>query len=561
MKQAFPAIFWIILIYGILNLVQATFMELDPDEAYYWMYAQQLDWGYFDHPPMVAILIRLSSFLGQGELSVRFWTVIMGCATLYIVWLLADKPKSNKDLFLLMALLLAMPMANIYGFITTPDPPLLFFTACFFYLYRLFLEKDSWLYTFMLGGCMALLLYSKYHGVLVILFTLASNWRLLLNPRFYVASIFGALLFFPHLYWQFVNDFPSLKYHLVGRNRPLELKHPINFILNQVVNFSPVLFPLWFLLLRKGVSKQPLLRAFYFCITGFWGFFLLLTVKGHAEPQWTAVLCIPLAILAFQYLKAHKWRGLFFRLSLVSIALLLVARLLVIVNWSKPYLPQFHKKEWINALQEKAEGKPVAFLNNYRDPSTYAFYTGEEIAVFNFPIEGRSNQYDIWSLEKSVQAKEVLLFGFPEWKSCPGESHLEVKRKRRKTCEVGPIQVTQKVHFEFEPTDTIVMDESQSSKVLINNPYAFDLDFEESTWPLECKVILTNEDKIGYFEFSIRHEVKMLAADNTITTDIQYVVSEVPKGIYTIAIMMEGGDGILRTINSDFFEVFIQEGR
>lgn len=42
----------------VLNLVQASITELIYDEAYYWYYAQNLAWGYFDHPPMVAFMIR-----------------------------------------------------------------------------------------------------------------------------------------------------------------------------------------------------------------------------------------------------------------------------------------------------------------------------------------------------------------------------------------------------------------------------------------------------------------------------------------------------------------------
>lgn len=34
-----------IAIWLIANLLTALWLNLDPDEAYYWMYAHQLDWG------------------------------------------------------------------------------------------------------------------------------------------------------------------------------------------------------------------------------------------------------------------------------------------------------------------------------------------------------------------------------------------------------------------------------------------------------------------------------------------------------------------------------------
>ncbi len=42
----------------ILNLIQAANTELLDDESYYWAYSRFPAWGYFDHPPMIAVMIR-----------------------------------------------------------------------------------------------------------------------------------------------------------------------------------------------------------------------------------------------------------------------------------------------------------------------------------------------------------------------------------------------------------------------------------------------------------------------------------------------------------------------
>ena len=59
-------------LWWMINLIQAGFTELADDEAYYHMFAQRLDWGYFDHPPVTALLVYLGGFLG-GEFGVRFF--------------------------------------------------------------------------------------------------------------------------------------------------------------------------------------------------------------------------------------------------------------------------------------------------------------------------------------------------------------------------------------------------------------------------------------------------------------------------------------------------------
>lgn len=71
-------------IWWLINLLQAAFTELAHDEAYYFMFSQQLDWGYFDHPPMTALLIWLGSFMG-GEFGVRFFFTILQPLYLWIL--------------------------------------------------------------------------------------------------------------------------------------------------------------------------------------------------------------------------------------------------------------------------------------------------------------------------------------------------------------------------------------------------------------------------------------------------------------------------------------------
>jgi 4-amino-4-deoxy-L-arabinose transferase-like glycosyltransferase len=75
--------FYILLL--LLGLLQAYSTELFDDEAYYWVYAQFLDWGYFDHPPMIALLIKMGVSIFPGELGVRFFIVLMGVATIWMI--------------------------------------------------------------------------------------------------------------------------------------------------------------------------------------------------------------------------------------------------------------------------------------------------------------------------------------------------------------------------------------------------------------------------------------------------------------------------------------------
>ncbi|HEY0272334.1 MAG TPA: glycosyltransferase family 39 protein, partial [Chitinophaga sp.] len=198
----------------LLGLLQAGFTELMDDEAYYWVYSRHLDWGYFDHPPMIALLIRMGYALFHNELGVRFFIVLLNVATLWMVQRLLPQ-KDNRLYYWLLG---AMGAMQLGGMMAVPDLPLIFFATYFFLVYRDFLQAQSWKNTFLLGLSMALMFYSKYHGVLLVFFIVLSNLNLLRVFRFYVAVAITTVLFFPHLYWQYLHHFPSLQYHLVERN-------------------------------------------------------------------------------------------------------------------------------------------------------------------------------------------------------------------------------------------------------------------------------------------------------------------------------------------------------
>src|SRR5690606_14951555 len=111
-----------------LGIIQAGLTELQDDEAYYWVYAQYPDWGYYDHPPMTAILIRLGYMIFPNELGVRLLPLVLHIGSIIIIENLLRK----KDPWLFYVIMLSIATLQLGGFIAVPDNPLIFFTALFF---------------------------------------------------------------------------------------------------------------------------------------------------------------------------------------------------------------------------------------------------------------------------------------------------------------------------------------------------------------------------------------------------------------------------------------------
>ena len=103
-------LFWLL-----INGVQIAFTELSSDEGYYWFYSSHLQWGYYDHPPMVALLIRIGHSLFGGEFGVRIFNLLFVTGAIYFFFLLLpQRLRNNKLIFLL---LLAAPLVNYLSFL------------------------------------------------------------------------------------------------------------------------------------------------------------------------------------------------------------------------------------------------------------------------------------------------------------------------------------------------------------------------------------------------------------------------------------------------------------
>ena len=104
------------------------------DEAYYWQWGQHLDWGYYDHPPLVARLI--------AALGIRLAALLCGAGTVAAVWGLAHDVYGDRSAaWRAAALWSGVPAGIVAGVWATPDTPLLLcwalaLWALFFFVLR-----------------------------------------------------------------------------------------------------------------------------------------------------------------------------------------------------------------------------------------------------------------------------------------------------------------------------------------------------------------------------------------------------------------------------------------
>lgn len=396
----------------LLNAIQAFFTPLIDDEAYYWVWSQRLSWGYFDHPPMVAWWIKPGFALLQNELGVRLMT-ILAAALGYGIFGHFLRLKNRSEFWLYSLMYLSFVMFQVFSFITTPDAPLLFFSIIYLVIWRRFLDKQNWVNTVLLGVIMALLMYSKYHAALLILFSIFPVfWQLRLSRYIYFAIMFGILLYLPHLWWQWNHDFVSLEFHLVRRSVHDHFK--FNFITDYLLAIlytgSPLLFYFVAKRLLKMHWKNWFEKSMYWTVVTSIIFLFLLTFKTYVQAQWILVALVPMFYLLFEYLRENlRYISIAKKLAIAGAFLLMAGRVYMMIP-DPPIKIQYHGyKSFMQAAGEKTDH--LAAFEKYQYTSLFNFYNFPDKLARNIVTnENRKSQYDIWQSEEDLQGKDFTYF-------------------------------------------------------------------------------------------------------------------------------------------------------
>lgn len=209
----------IIVTFTLLRFIASAFMGLMPQDAYYTYYSENLALSYFDHPPMVAYMIWLFTFIfGKSLFVLHFADFTVTAATLILSYLFIKRIVPRDSVRRAMILLITAPFITILSINTTPDVPLLFFWALSLLLIHNAITKKSIMWWVAAGFAAGLAFDSKYTGVFLpaglILFLILSkeHRRLLLSGRFILFLLSFSVAILPVVIWNIQNDFISIKY-------------------------------------------------------------------------------------------------------------------------------------------------------------------------------------------------------------------------------------------------------------------------------------------------------------------------------------------------------------
>jgi hypothetical protein len=294
-----------------LRLVAAAFTPITFDEAYYWMWSKHLAGGYYDHPPMVAFVIRLGTMIaGDTELGVRLASILLALPMSWAVYHAAAVLFGGRQVAATAVILLNVTlMAAVGTMIVTPDAPLLVASSFLLFSLAKVLETGRGAWWLAVGLAAGAALLSKYTAllfgpaILIWLVAVPKLRRWLISPWLYLGGLVALLMFAPVILWNADHQWVSFIKQM-GRARFEDFK-PV-FIAELVPTQIAFATPLVFILGAMGLHalfhrRTGALAARVLINTMFWtivAYFIWHSLHARVEANWFAPIYPPFMVAA-----------------------------------------------------------------------------------------------------------------------------------------------------------------------------------------------------------------------------------------------------------------------
>ena len=305
-----------------VRLVCAAMTPLSFDEGLYWLWSKHIAGGYYDHPPVNPILIRLGTGLfGNTEFGVRVFGVLLALPASWAVWrsgaVLFNDEKVGATAALYFNLTLVMAAGAL---IATPDNAVVVASAFLLLTLVKLYQTGRGGWWLAIGVAFGIGMLSKYTTIFFAASILA--WLLLVpelrkwlfTPWPWLSGVMALVLFSPTLIWNAQHHWASVLYQY---NRLVvyewSLRYLGEFFASQVGIATPSVFILGSMglvgLMRgEGGSygARVLINAMVWPIVLY---FVWHTFHGRVEGNWPEPIYVAFVIAAAVAVERIKWRG------------------------------------------------------------------------------------------------------------------------------------------------------------------------------------------------------------------------------------------------------------
>jgi 4-amino-4-deoxy-L-arabinose transferase-like glycosyltransferase len=324
------ALGWVLAL-TLVRLVLVAPLPLGNGEAYYYAWSRFLDWSYYDHPPLLAWMVRVTTTLRSSPTTVRLAPVLAAACFGHLAYRLAERLFEPRAAFFALVLLTGLPVFLVSSFVVNPEAMLAPLWVAFLLAFESMRERDEWYWPMAAGAFLGLAFLAKYTAVLLVPAALLYAGcarpmrRWLERPSFYAGGALALLITLPVLVWNHARGWPSVHLHLLertgaaatpvaGENRVSELValssssafgwlgNLERVLVGQIMAYSPILAPLLMMALVRSIRRVRRDERDLF-VTAFTLPILLpllafMVKVQDAEPHWTMMALVPAALAA-----------------------------------------------------------------------------------------------------------------------------------------------------------------------------------------------------------------------------------------------------------------------
>ncbi|MEW6007160.1 MAG: glycosyltransferase family 39 protein [bacterium] len=441
LKLRFFFAFWLLFLF-LFRLWYITQVPITGDEAYHWEWSRHLDWGYYDHPPMVGYFIYLFTRLGSSLFFVRFASVVVSLGLSIFVYLLTKVLFNDEEMGIISGILVSItPIFAVGAILITSDTPHAFFwiITLYFFSKAIFTQKSLWWY--LMGISLGMAFLSKFFAIFLLiaifLFLILSfqNRHWFFRKELYLSLLIAILVFLPNLIWNAFHNWDTFRFNLISRHHilKLSLKYLGGYLGGQALAISPFLFLIYLYGLGYsgylGVKKMKTSYLFLFCTSApiFFAFSLVGLGGRKIGLHWPAVGylagLITVSALFWQCLKQKKylsaWIITYTTLILLTITIYLLPLNLEIIA---PKLANNRDISEIYGWEELGQKVKKILDEMSLDKETFIFTQSSafsSLLAFNTPkkpfvyllkdtsVYGRSYHY--WQKDNLLRGKNAIL--------------------------------------------------------------------------------------------------------------------------------------------------------
>lgn len=249
-----------------LALILSCEIGLAPDEAQYWCWSQNLDWGYYSKAPGIAWQIKLSTYLlGNTELGVRLLALVVAFFLPLAVFRLAKNAGLQEKTAVFAALGMALcPVGFLSSLFATTDGAFILFWTLACAEAAQSIAKNLPPRYLLIGFYICLAALFKWTALLLWpgIFLAMLAFPTLRQSYVWKGVAVTLLALIPSLIWNVDHEWATFRHvggQIVGSPDAAGKANPVDFFLAQAALFSPILFlfflSAFYLLLRdfKGV--------------------------------------------------------------------------------------------------------------------------------------------------------------------------------------------------------------------------------------------------------------------------------------------------------------------